>query len=585
MSMDNSIVITGIGIVSAIGNDKSTVLQSLLDGRSGIERSARWLNLPVGEVNLSDNDMKTMLGIDSAKEVSRTALLGMVAVSQALNDAKLCSTTTTLPFSTPDWEGSGVGSLFLVSGTTVGGMDVTERHFNTFDTSDEHLDCIPKHDCGSSTNEIVEHFGVFSDSTTLSTACSSGLNAIITGARLLKDGEADIVVAGGTESLTMFHLCGFNSLMILDHERCRPFEEDRAGLNLGEGAGYVVMETECSARKRNVPILAYVTGYGNACDAFHQTASSPDGEGAFLAMKEAIDMAGIRPADIDYVNAHGTGTQNNDLSESAAIKRIFGDNMPYVSSTKSLTGHTTSASGGIEAVICLLAMQHHSWQNVLCNSFGFGGNDSSLVLGLSPSVHPNGVLAAAFLQKKRGEKCEVREAARVEITDEEQLAEIRNYVKPLEARRMGKLMKGSLLSSLKALEQAGIERPDAIISATRMGCLENSELLLRQLTAGESLSPTLFMQSTHNTIGANIAIRTGCHGYNVTYVHGEKSLEWALRDAHLLLSEGKVHNVLVGLHEETTPFYKSLLSRIEEREERIEERVIHSISIVLTCGE
>ena len=216
------------------------------------------------------------------------------------------------------------------------------------------------------------------------------------------------MVAGGTESLSVFHLNGFNSLMILDHETCRPFDATRAGLNLGEGAAYVVMETEESATRRAIKPHAYLSGYGNACDAFHQTASSDNGEGAYLAMTEALKMAGLKPEQIQYVNAHGTGTPNNDMSESVALKRVFGSQLPLISSTKSFTGHTTSASGSIESVICILALQNqfvpgnlgwrkamdggiiptmgkdcYNLQHVICNSFGFGGNDTSLIFSLS----------------------------------------------------------------------------------------------------------------------------------------------------------------------------------------------------------
>ena len=168
----------------------------------------------------------------------------------------------------------------------------------------------------------------------------------------------------------------------------------------------MVMETAASVSRRGVRPLCSLDGYGNACDAFHQTASSPNGEGAFLAMTEALQMAGLEPADIQYVNAHGTGTPNNDLSESVALQRVFGSEMPFVSSTKSFTGHTTSASGSVEAVICILAMNRQflppnlNWEtpidggiipvtgshspvelrHVMSNAFGFGGNDSSIIL-------------------------------------------------------------------------------------------------------------------------------------------------------------------------------------------------------------
>ena len=138
-----------------------------------------------------------------------------------------------------------------------------------------------------------------------------------------------------------------NSLMILDHQPCRPFDAGRAGLNLGEGAAFVVMESEAHALQRKADIHAWLSGYANACDAFHQTASSENGEGPFRAMTEALAMAGLQPSDIQYVNAHGTGTPNNDQSESNALLRVFGSQMPMVSSTKGFTGHATSAAGEI----------------------------------------------------------------------------------------------------------------------------------------------------------------------------------------------------------------------------------------------
>ena len=596
-----NIAITGEGIICAIGADKASVLDSLRRKQTGIA-TMRYLpsghqELPVGEVKLSDDEMKSLLGIESSVEVSRTALMGMLAVRQALDDA--------------GYHSEGNGKVVLISGTTVAGMDITERHFTDLRTSDEHLSCLRYHSCGDNTRQIADHFGCFSEVSTVSTACSSAANALILGAEMLKTGEADIVVAGGTEALSVFHLNGFNSLMILDKEHCRPFDETRAGLNLGEGAAYVVLESEEHARQRQASVHAYLTGYGNACDAFHQTASSENGEGAYLAMQQALMMAQLQPEDIDYVNAHGTGTPNNDLSESVALRRVFGSQMPPVSSTKGFTGHTTSASGSIETVICLLAMHHgflpanlgwhqpmadgivptqgedsHALRHVLCNSFGFGGNDSSLLLSLDASDNSLSSFLRPFGSKRQSRVLSplssIKELARVEIISEDELSEIRDFVKPLEARRMGKLMKASLLSSLKALKQAGIDCPDAIITGTSLGCWENTEALLIQIEQeGEvMLSPTYFMQSTHNTIGSNIAIRTHCHGYNITYTQGDDSLEWALRDARRLLQSGHYKTVLVGCHDETTPLYRSLMERLGVTD----LPSIHSIAIVLTTN-
>ena len=597
-----NIAITGEGIISAIGHDKATVLESLREGRSGIGEM-RYLpsthhELPVGEVKWSDEELQSRLSLDPSGKFSRTAMMGMWSIRQALEDAGLLGDPSPLASQ----------KVVLISGTTVAGMDLSERYFAEMVTDGGHLECLLDHSCGDNTRLMAEHFGCFTDYTTISTACSSAANALILGANMLKAGEADIVVAGGTEALSLFHLNGFNSLMILDKERCRPFDDTRAGLNLGEGAAFVVMETEEHARQRQAPIHAYLSGYGNACDAFHQTASSDNGEGAFLAMREALGMAGLQPSDIDYVNAHGTGTPNNDQSESVALQRVFGSDLPPVSSTKGFTGHTTSASGSIETVICLLAM-HHGFipanlgfahpmsdgivpsigadgcqlRHVLCNSFGFGGNDSAIVLSATDKSH-SCVPSVASDQRSSASfhipHSTIKELSRVEITSIDQLSEIRDYVKPLEARRMGKLMKASLLSSLKALKLAGVECPDAIITGTALGCWENSEALLMQmLEEGEvMLSPTNFMQSTHNTISSNIAIRLGCHGYNVTYTQSDDSLEWALRDARLLLQSGRYKTVLVGCHDETTPLYRSLMERLGIHD----LPDIHSIAIVLS---
>ena len=394
--MKEPIYITGMGIVSAIGLNQSEVLSSLQNHQTGIAPmkylKSEHTELPVGEVKLSDEEMKSMLSLASDKLFTRTSLMGIIALKEALHNASIVPSET-----------SRIG---FVSGTTVGGMDQTERHYLELFENDKFDSAIENHDCGACTTTIADYFGGFSFVTSISTACSSAANAFILGSELIESGELDIVVVGGSEALTKYHFNGFNTLMILDTEQCRPFDASRRGLNLGEGAAYLVLESKASAARRKAKAIGILSGYGNACDAFHQTASSADGEGAFRAMNQALEMAELNKEEIQYINAHGTGTPNNDASESAAMIRLFGEHLPPVSSTKSFTGHTTSASGSIEAVICLLAMQHQflpinlNWkqpmpdgilpnmndvpggelQHVLCNSFGFGGNDSSLLL-------------------------------------------------------------------------------------------------------------------------------------------------------------------------------------------------------------
>ena len=396
--MEEPIVITGAGIVSAIGVGMKETLASLKAGKTGIGEmkylTSRHRDLPVGEVPLSNAEMMKMLGVEDDIRLTRTALMGRLALREALENAQMTE--------------EQIRRAPFISATTVGGMDRRELYFAQEQDCDLVHAEISTHHCGSCTEMIAQPFGEFASMATVSTACSSATNAMITGANMLRCGMADIVVVGGSECLTLFHLNGFNTLMILDHEPCRPFDKDRAGLNLGEGAAYLVMETAASASKRGVKPMCQLSGYGNACDAFHQTASSPEGEGAWLAMQEALRMAGLQPGEIQYVNAHGTGTPNNDESESHALRRIFGEDLPPVSSTKSFTGHTTSASGSIEAVICMLALEHQfmppqiNWhtpmddgivpvtdpepkqpiRHILSNAFGFGGNDSSIILSI-----------------------------------------------------------------------------------------------------------------------------------------------------------------------------------------------------------
>ena len=574
--MSDVVYITGAGIISAIGNNKVEVEQALLDNKSGIGEmyllQSVHHELPCGEVKLSNEELRRMLHMPENKLCNRTALLGIEAIRQALEQS-----------------GISIDDAYLISGTTVGGMDGTEQHFLEMLKSDDYLELITAHDSGSTTELMADYFGISQQRVvTISTACSSAANALIVGANMIRMGKADVIIAGGSESLSLFHLNGFNTLMILDTECCRPFDATRKGLNLGEGAGFMVLESVESVARRGGKPLAVLSGYGNKCDAFHQTASSSNGEGAYLAMKEALDMSGIVPHDIDYVNAHGTGTLNNDMSESAALWRIFGETMPPVSSTKSFTGHTTSAAGGIEMVISLLALldgfipANLGWQkqmpdgiiptlgrtnvvlnHVMCNSFGFGGNDSSLIIS---KVHDRELESVEGQKMKDISLSPITALSTVRSTPEFPLNNLKEFMSPIETRRLCRLLKSAMMTSLSALREAGIKCPDAIIVGTSYGMLENSEkFLLQMCQEGENgLSPTLFMQSTHNTIAGALALQTHCHGYNITYTHldEQRVLELCLCDAEMLMKQGKIRNALIGYHNEVTPALHDMLFRL-----------------------
>ncbi len=563
------IAITGIGIISAIGNNRQETLQALQAERTGMG-AMQYLHsahgdLPVGEVKRSNEELRTLLGISQDEAIGRTALLGLCAAREALAQAGV----------------GDVSDAAFVSGTTVGGMDTTERYWQQWQRG-ESSDYIACHEAGASTRAIADHIGPFACTMTPSTACSSALNAIILGANMLRTGRVSRIVAGGAECLSRFHLNGFHSLMILDPALCRPFDATRAGLNLGEGAAYLVLEDEETAVARGAEILGYVAGYGNACDAYHQTASSPEGEGAYKAMQQALEMAGLAAEEVDYINAHGTGTPNNDSSESRAIVRLFGeDRLPKVSSTKAFTGHTTSASGAIEAAICLLCMQQDlvpanlRWENpeegivtpvphnvhtpleyVLCNSFGFGGNDSALLLGKTGRDLSVGKTA-----------CEV---VSVGIHGEE--VEYKTYISPKDARRMTRTIRQTLAGALCLLAEQKIT-PDAVVCATRYGCMTNSVSFLQDMLDSneQEMRPTGFMQSTHNTMASLIAIQTHNTGYNITHSNGVYSREDAIQDITMQLQLGMLQSALLVVFDEYVEAWDGMLRQIGQRSEDVSE--------------
>lgn len=387
-----NIYITGQGLISSIGTGVKESFASLSSMKSGIEQGRLEFNsaYKVGAIHLSDKEL--MRTHDLKTPGSRTAILGMIAAKEAFSGHALHTDIRT----------------GLISGTSVGGMDVSEREYRNYLEGKTHdTSNYLHHPSGTSSMEIAQELGITDFVNTISTACSSAANAIMMGARMIQNNRLDRVIVGGTDSLTAFTIAGFKSLMIFDEDWCRPFDESRKGLNLGEGAGFIVLESEKSLAISKRDPLALLSGWSNASDSFHQTASSPDGFGAKLSMKEALNIANLRPEDIDYVNAHGTATPNNDLSESHAIKAIFETTIPPFSSTKSYTGHTLAASGGIEAVFAIMAIQNgalypnlnfrnaieetglvpqqsfetgHRIKHVLSNSFGFGGNNSTIIL-------------------------------------------------------------------------------------------------------------------------------------------------------------------------------------------------------------
>lgn len=397
--MQNKVAITGMGIISSIGSTVEENFQSLISKKSGISAieliETRHSNdIKVGEIKITNQQLQQILNLPEDNTFTRTGLLGAYAAKQAIENANITDINDVR---------SG-----LISSTSVGGMDFTEKHYKQYENHPEYIKYINSHNAGDSSNKIAEYLGLKGFVSTISTACSSAANAIMLGASMIENGYLDRVVVGGTDALSKFTINGFKTLMILSDTYNTPFDQNRKGLNLGEAAAYLVLESDEVVKQHNKNVLGYVVGYGNANDAYHQTASSENGEGAYLAMQQAFAKANISPEKISYVNAHGTATPNNDLSEGRALLRVF-NKVPKFSSTKAFTGHTLAAAAAIEAVYSILALQNNTifpnlnfktpmeefqlipetevvsteLNYVLSNSFGFGGNCSTLIFSKS----------------------------------------------------------------------------------------------------------------------------------------------------------------------------------------------------------
>ncbi|MDB5233355.1 MAG: beta-ketoacyl-[acyl-carrier-protein] synthase family protein [Hymenobacter sp.] len=391
------VLVTGVGIICALGTNQDEVIASFRNHASGMGAvqhltTRHAAEYTFGEVKRSNEELAAQHGLPA--HLSRTILLSYHAARQAH--------ATIAP------ELLQQNRVGFISATSVGGMDKTELFFADYlkDNKSGDLRQVVNHDCGKATDFVAEKLGIRDFVTTISTACSSSANALMLGARMIKSGLLDIVIAGGADPLTRFTFNGFNTLMIVDKAQCRPLDASREGLNLGEGAAYVVLMSEKLATASGTDSFCRLSGYANTNDAFHQTALSEEGEGPYLAMSQALLASGLTPAEIGYINMHGTGTMNNDSAEGTAIRRLFGSAVPKLSSTKSFTGHTLAASGAIEAVLSVHAIKHgfifpnYSFStpvegldlqpvqgfhvdagvaHVLSNSFGFGGNCSTLI--------------------------------------------------------------------------------------------------------------------------------------------------------------------------------------------------------------
>jgi 3-oxoacyl-[acyl-carrier-protein] synthase II len=404
-------VITGLGAVTPIGNSPAEFWQSLLAGRSGIG--------PITHFDASRHDCRIageVKGFDpldylDRKDVKRTdrfVHLAMAATRQALEDAD---------FRITDLNAEQVG---VILGTGIGGIRVLEEQQTIYlqkgpDRCSPFM--VPMMIANMAAGHLAIHFGAKGPNSCTVTACASGSNAIGDAFRLIQRGEVQAAITGGTEAaVTPLSMAGFSAMKALStrndtpEQACRPFDRDRDGFVMGEGAGILVLEELEHARARGAKIYAEIVGYGLTCDAHHMTNPAPGGEGAARAMRLALKDAGLQPGDVQHINAHATSTPVGDIAEVQAIKSVFGEHAPRlaISATKSMTGHLLGGAGGIATVATALAI-HHGWvpptlnldnpdpecegldfvphkgrqmavEAALVNAFGFGGHNVTLAL-------------------------------------------------------------------------------------------------------------------------------------------------------------------------------------------------------------
>ncbi|HEY5346031.1 MAG TPA: beta-ketoacyl-[acyl-carrier-protein] synthase family protein, partial [Verrucomicrobiae bacterium] len=571
-------VITGLGIVTAAGCGVEEVWAAIANGTSGLTplslfQSPRYGQMLVGEIK------HDLAKLGAPLRSSRSDKLGWLAAREAIQSSKINLENCA------DRAG-------IVLGCSVGGSYDSE-HFLTTLIKRGKMRARPTrfHECHSAVDLIANDFGLFGPGLTISTACSSGALAIATAAELIMAGEADVMLAGGADSLSLMTWGGFNALLLTDAAGCRPFDATRSGMTLGEGAAMLVIESEASAQKRGAKILARLAGWGASCDAHHATAPHPEGAGALAAMQAALRRANLDATNIDYINAHGTGTRDNDLAEAKALKKLFGETVPPFSSTKRFFGHALAASGAIEAVICVEALRRQALPpnpgftmpdaaiglepvttlrpatltHVMSNSLGFGGNNATLIFSkseitprtLAPKPSPVVVAGLGIIGPGAIASREIEpplSPGKVLVHNCGPLAGAATLT-PNQRRRFSRLIQMALLTARRSHAPDPAQRVTVAIG-TGMGCLDTAAMFIENMIAKDEREPmpAQFPNSVHNAAAAQVAIDQGAQGLNSAPTCGDISFECALWQGISQLAIGEADCALTGAVDELNKY-------------------------------
>jgi 3-oxoacyl-[acyl-carrier-protein] synthase I len=540
----NNVYIAGTGILSPLGSGLDATEKALRENRSGIG--------PLGVFSIQHPPpLPTAQVRDLAvSPLPRTHTLAIRAALQAMGDRR----------EAPD---------AIILGTTTGGILSTEQLLQDEEQNPEKY---RYHGLSTVAEAVARQLHCHGKALTVSTACSSGAVAISMALKLLQTGKAQWVLTGGADSLCHLTYFGFHSLQLVDPEGSKPFDKNRQGMSVGEGAALLLLTTT-----RPKKPLAQLLGAGLSCDAYHAAAPHPQGKGAGKAMQIAIDNAGLTVDDIDYISLHGTGTPDNDRAEARAVKDLF-PQPPPLSSIKGATGHGLAAAGAIEAVVAALAIEKgflpantgyqeadpeldlaplvrpvsHSSAAVLSNSFGFGGNNGCLVVGRpdtfatstsQPMLQsaPLSILGTSCITGAGNKKASMsrlfQEKSMAGMLD---LDAISKNLPTRKIRRLKRLSRLALSLATAAYADSDLEQPpESVFMGTGWGALSETYDFLKKLRDTEELfpSPIDFVGSVHNSAAGQVAIMFGATAANITASGGDYSFEQALLVADTMLND------------------------------------------------
>lgn len=564
-STKSPVYIAGIGIVSPLGIGEDATFATLRANRSAIAPLRifpvqQQPPLPVGQVEDLRGD----------STLPRAHRLALTAARQAM-------------------EGNDCSLDAVIVGSTTGGISRTEELLGE---QNEDSGLYQYHGLTTIAEKIGEELGCTGELLSVSTACSSGTVAISMACKILESGDAQWIVAGGADSLCLLTYYGFHSLQLVDKKGSRPFDKTREGMSVAEGAAFLLLTNQKPNHSHGV-----LLGSGLSCDAYHGAAPHPEGNGAQSAMQKALDDATVSAADIDYVNLHGTGTPENDLAESKAVRRLF-DSLPPLSSIKGLSGHGLAASGAIEAVVSAICLKHdflpancgceefdpecgfeplkapakQAVGTILSNSFGFGGNNACLVVSdtvkkRAPEVGESVPLSVV------GKSCITGAGHTMDSLGRfftlESMAGVLNtkiiseQLPARSIRRMKRFSQMALALAAAAQKDSGLEQsPHAVFMGSGWGALSETWDFLDKLqtTAEQFPSPIDFVGSVHNSAAGQIAISHGSTGPNITSSGGDYSFEQALRATEVFLeSKTRYNTAFLLAADESHPQFTQLL--------------------------